>query len=310
MSTNDYADADKALLDSVPRDIIVTLAPAQSGTGDPSPDHIRPITGTSSVTVTRTGKNLLKMTAASQTLNGVTFTVNSDGSIICSGTATSYILLIIGRQNNLTKGERYIFTGCPSGGSANTYRVEIAAPWWMSETGRGLTFTSIGPTSGGDGEIRLIINSGVNVDGLVFKPMIRLATESDDAYVPYSAVTVTISFVDSNGDPLTVYGGTLDVTNGLLTVTHGYIASYNGETLPGAWISDRDVYAAGSTPTSGAQVVYELAAPVTYQLATTGLTAVASDNVSASTGSVSLGLAAHTPSPACPTRRPGRKPRK
>ena len=64
----------------------------------------------------------------------------------------------------------------------------------------------------------------------------------------------------------TIYGGKLDVTNGLLTVTHGQIASYNGEYLPGAWLSDRDAYAAGTTPTIGAQVVYELKAPILYQL--------------------------------------------
>ena len=34
-----------------------------------------------------------------------------------------------------------------------------------------------------------------------------------------------------------------------------YYASYNGETLTGRWISDRDVYAVGTTPTIGAQVV-------------------------------------------------------
>ena len=56
------------------------------------------------------------------------------------------------------------------------------------------------------------------------------------------------------------------MVSGVLTVTHGNIASYNGETLPSTWISDRDVYASGTTPTTGAQVVYELATPQTYQL--------------------------------------------
>lgn len=35
-----------------------------------------------------------------------------------------------------------------------------------------------------------------------------------------NAQTVTVSLVDSNNNPLTVYGGTLDVTAGTLTVTH------------------------------------------------------------------------------------------
>lgn len=60
----------------------------------------------------------------------------------------------------------------------------------------------------------------------------------------------------------TLYGGSVDVTAGIVTETYGEIASYNGETLPGAWLSDRDQYAAGMTPTTGAQVVYELASSV------------------------------------------------
>lgn len=64
----------------------------------------------------------------------------------------------------------------------------------------------------------------------------------------------------------TVYGGNIDLVSGVLTVTHANIASYDGEILPSTWISDRDVYSVGGTPTTGAQVVYELATPLTYQL--------------------------------------------
>lgn len=74
----------------------------------------------------------------------------------------------------------------------------------------------------------------------------------------------SIAFVDGSGDPLTVYGGTLTVNKdgtGILVVDSEMIASYNGETLPGEWISDRDVYESGTTPTIGAQVVYKLATP-------------------------------------------------
>jgi len=85
----------------------------------------------------------------------------------------------------------------------------------------------------------------------------------------------------------TVYGGTLDVTTGVLTVTRGQIASYAGETLPGAWISDRDVYAAGTSPSTGAQVVYELAEPITYQLTPTQVrTLYGENNLWADTGDV------------------------
>ena len=79
-------------------------------------------------------------------------------------------------------------------------------------------------------------------------------------YEPYQGDTYTADFGQ------TVYGGTLDWNTGVLTATHGQIAAYAGESLPGAWISDRDVYADGAMPTTGAQVVYELATPQTIQL--------------------------------------------
>ena len=78
--------------------------------------------------------------------------------------------------------------------------------------------------------------------------------------------TYNIDWQDEAG---TVYGGTLDVKNGVLSVTHANIASYDGETINEPWISSMDVYVAGTTPTTGAQVVYPLTTPVTYQLTPT-----------------------------------------
>ena len=87
--------------------------------------------------------------------------------------------------------------------------------------------------------------------------MVELGTTPSD-YEPYGYHYTTDL-------PQTVYGGTLDVVSGVLTVTHGHISSYNGETINEPWISDRDEYVAGTTPTTGAQVVYTLATPTTIQ---------------------------------------------
>ena len=104
-------------------------------------------------------------------------------------------------------------------------------------------------------------------------------------------VTTSIVPVGNNTQYYTreIFGGTLDLVSGVLTVTHGYIASYNGETLPSTWISDRDVYASGTTPTTGAQVVYELAEPQTYQLTPQQIqTLVGQNNVWSEQGDVEL----------------------
>lgn len=54
----------------------------------------------------------------------------------------------------------------------------------------------------------------------------------------------------------TCYGGFCQF-NGQVFSQWSYIASYNGETLSGEWVSDRDEYQAGTTPTIGAEVAYE-----------------------------------------------------
>ena len=89
---------------------------------------------------------------------------------------------------------------------------------------------------------------------------------TDTTYHAYNGSTLSIPFHDSSDNPITVYGGMLNVTSGELRVTHANIASYNGETINEPWISSMDVYSAGATPTTGAQVVYPLTTPQTYQL--------------------------------------------
>ena len=112
--------------------------------------------------------------------------------------------------------------------------------------------------------------------------MVRLSSVVDDTFEPYSNicpisghtdVTVTVASTSGgSGEDYTVslgatyYGGLLDVTTGELEVTWGNIASYAGETLTGEWLSSLDEYSALGTPTTGAQVVYELATPQTFTL--------------------------------------------
>lgn len=122
-----------------------------------------------------------------------------------------------------------------------------------------------------------------NVGGrLVYVPTRNAA----DYHPVGEKAVVSVSFPSRVG---TVYGGSLNVTTGVLTVEWGNIASYNGEPLSGEWISDRDVYSAGSIPTAGAQVVYKLATPVTYQLTPQEVTALSgANNVFADTGDIDV----------------------
>ena len=73
---------------------------------------------------------------------------------------------------------------------------------------------------------------------------------------PEDAATYTFNVPAAAGN---LYGLEFDPVKGKLWKVTEHIASYNGETLPGHWLSDRDTYLEGTTPQTGAEVVYRLA---------------------------------------------------
>ena len=107
----------------------------------------------------------------------------------------------------------------------------------------------------------------------------------DPTATPYIPITIPTP-------PGTVYGGYISIGadgSAGLVVNRANIASYSGETLPGEWISSMDMYSTGGTPTIGAQVVYELATPLTYPLSDITVQTLVGTNVMwADTGPVDV----------------------
>ena len=226
--------------------LVVDIDPVQSGTGEPSPDNVRPITGHDSVEVVRCGRNILDLTTIHQgAFDYPTSTVN-----VC----TDYI--------PIAGGQTYIWSQDASvpGRYLRFYdKNKTQIDFQNQYNAKNRTFTTIEDTC----YLRLMWyrdESGITPQEIIaLNPQIELGSTAT-TYEAYHGNTYDIYL------PSTVYGGTLDVVTGVLTVTHGYIASYDGETLPSTWISDRDVYAEGTTPTIGAEVIYALATPLTYTL--------------------------------------------
>lgn len=134
-------------------------------------------------------KNLLKNAAVSQTIRGMTFTVNKDGSVTANGTATATADISISTKSPILNGD-YTLTCCPAGGSADSYRA-IARIYdsednpltaTLIDTGEGLTVTGFD-----DSYINVIIriSSGVTAENLTFRPMLRYAEITDGTYEPY-----------------------------------------------------------------------------------------------------------------------------
>lgn len=136
-------------------------------------------------------KNFLQNTATSQTISGVTFTVNADKSITLSGTAEANITsFFICRAIPALTGNM-VLSGCPAGGSSNTYKLDI-----LDGTASGtVRFVDTGEGKDVDWSLittgtyttRIRIQSGTTVDGLIFKPMLctKAAWDISQQYVPY-----------------------------------------------------------------------------------------------------------------------------
>ena len=129
-------------------------------------------------------KNLAKNNGAtSQTLYGVTFTKNADGSVTANGTATANATFYIdnGYYSDL-QGESLTLSGCPSGGSSTTYRIAVirSGSAIAIDYGNGITF------NGRDNQrVGITIFTGYTANNITFYPMLRYSSIQDDTYVPY-----------------------------------------------------------------------------------------------------------------------------
>ena len=141
------------------------------------------------VPVTVEGKNLLPKPTTSQTINGVTYTVNSDGSVTCNGQASS--LSVYKTPIYLYASTSYILNGCPIGGSAVSYRADLRysdATVSGNDHGAGVNYNC---TQTGRYDYAIRIASGYTCNNLTFYPMIRKADIEDDTYEPYHAPVTT-----------------------------------------------------------------------------------------------------------------------
>lgn len=131
-------------------------------------------------------KNLLKNSAAAKTQNGITFTINDDMSLTVNGTATGIAASTIAANFIFESGKSYIISGCPTGGSDSTYRIDIGNTtdgYNVYDYGSEAVFT---PSETKSYAVRIRIASGAVIDNLTFYPMIRDARIADDSYVPYA----------------------------------------------------------------------------------------------------------------------------
>lgn len=125
--------------------------------------------------------------------NGVTYTVNNDGTVSLSGTASaqSYANLRLSSGSAITVDDfcnyNFVLSGCPSGGSESFCLSARTTnnTFVLRDTGNGVLLTNRGSYSG----ILVTINvqNGKDCSGIIFRPMIctKAAWGISHEYQPY-----------------------------------------------------------------------------------------------------------------------------
>lgn len=204
----------------MPLDPVVNFLFSETGpaSGTKSPDNPSTITGVTQEKVTRCGKNLIWtpwQDATTVTRDGITWTVNGDGTVTASGTATadSYFNVrqsTAGNRQHLDSGLTYVLSGCPASGSNTTYLLAfVCNSATFKDFGAGTTCSVNADDSGW---ISCIVRSGVTVSNLVFRPQLELGSAAT-SFEPYEGADYTVNLGD------TYYGGSVDLSAGTMTVT-------------------------------------------------------------------------------------------
>lgn len=247
------------MLEGYPLELSASWGPKRAGSGTPSSDNVRQITGANVVTLRKSSKNLLNpadVNTLPREAYGLKIELVGENAIRIKGAygeSGQRSFGIASLNNDLLSGRGLKIISTVKGG---TY----------------LPYTLYGLRTRQEKVIALQTDAKSWVPGTAVDMTIKIGVYAPEAvpaeYQPYAGTQSSLTL------PHTIYGGIIDAITGQGQETWGYIASYAGETLPGEWISDRDEYAAGATPTVGAQVAYKLATPVPFT-ATGGQTTLA-----------------------------------
>lgn len=198
--------------------LTIRIDPIQEGTGDPSPDNIRPISG-------RTGANIIVA-----------------GKNLATGNITRGLLSItIGSSiDDVTPSNRYGYTERYPARSGLTVTIssdnlENLAAFFVLMYNNGIlaaqsgakTFTAVGtemtytvPADTYDTVVLIIGADASHATPLTVDGQLQVEVGSaSTAYEPYRGQVYPITWQEEAG---TVYGGTLDVVSGVLTVDSYY----------------------------------------------------------------------------------------
>lgn len=192
-----------------PLHVVSELEVVQEGTGDPSPDNVRPFKLYNGAKTVQTGKNLIPFRLPKITSqNGITITKTKSGEFRVFGQKTTDDVVTFVLASNLsaiTPTGSVFLSGCPKNINNYFLRCYQYGPPIQSndDYGDGKTFRIYSK----DWNIAIIIKTNVPID-IIFQPMLSVGAEKPAEFEPYQEETFTATFQQP------VLGGKLDWEKG------------------------------------------------------------------------------------------------
>lgn len=231
-------------------DVKAKWEPVQDGSGEPSPDNVRPIKGRDSVKVERCGENVIEFLSTYDSSSGIKIAVDAEKNITLNGTLDGKGNISIGMcRLHWVAGKNYTMYVKKVGGSASlgsgdgtTFAYSLFTADYNHYFRGDTNSTNLDAYIARDValvETELIFmlqcwRDGTKFDNFKFQIEVVPGTTAPTTYAPYIGQTATLTL------PETIYGGTVDAVTGeglgmwkLLTLdgTEPWNAVGSGDTL-------------------------------------------------------------------------------
>lgn len=235
---------------SYPLGVKASWEPTQEGSGEPSPDNIRPISGRESISMERCGGNVIEFLSTYDSSSGIKIAVDAEKNITLNGTLDGKGNISIGMcRLHWVAGKTYTMYVKKVGGSASlgsgdgiTFAYALFTQdynhYFRGDT-RGTNLDAYIASDVALAETELVFmlqcwRANTVFNNFKFQIEVVPGTTAPTTYTPYTGQTATLTL------PRTIYGGTVDAVSGegqemwkLLTLdgTEPWNAVGSGDTL-------------------------------------------------------------------------------
>ena len=207
-----------------PLGVTASWEPTQDGSGEPSPDNIRPISGRETVSVERCGGNVIEFLRTNDSHESVKIAVDAEKNITLNGALTRGANIIIGMcRLHWVAGKTYTMYVKKVGGSASlgsgdgiTFAYSLFTQdynrYFRGDT-RSTNLNAYIASDAALAETELVFmlqcwRANTVFNNFKFQIEVVPGTTAPTTYTPYTGQTAALTL------PSTVYGGTVDAVTG------------------------------------------------------------------------------------------------